>query len=198
MLDLTDIPGFLRLFAFKLAVVLDAFSRAPLAARVFFQEPTGRDVAKLLTRAARRFGPPRHSVSDQGVQFTSGPSRKALARLGVKHRYGAIGKTGSIAVIERFFRALKALAGVRQRPPLLRRDLESSLALALLYYLWLRPHQGLGGATPAELRLGSQHDRPAHPPPRGVPDLAVNVALDVEIRHLDAEGQLPYLVRKAA
>jgi hypothetical protein len=64
MLDLTEIPGFFRLFSFKLAIVLDVFSRAPLAARVFFQEPSGRDMARLLTRAARRFGPPRHSVSD--------------------------------------------------------------------------------------------------------------------------------------
>ena len=110
ILDLTEIPGFLRLFSFKLAVVLDAFSRAPLAARVFFQEPTGRDVAKLLGRAARRFGSPRHSVSDQGVQFTSGPFRNALAGLGIKHRYGAIGRTGSIALIERFFRSLKTIA----------------------------------------------------------------------------------------
>ena len=72
MLDLTEIPGFLRLFSFKLAVVLDAFSRAPLAARVFYQEPSGRDIAMLLARTARRFGRPRHSVSDQGAQFTSG------------------------------------------------------------------------------------------------------------------------------
>jgi transposase InsO family protein len=198
MLDLTEIPGLLRLFSFKLVLVLDVFSRAPLAARVFYQEPTGRDMAKLLARTARRFGPPRHSVSDQGAQFKSGPFRKALARLGIRHRYGAIGKTGSIAIIERFFRTLKAIAGARLRPPLLRRDLESRLALAFLYYLWLRPHQGLGGATPAERRLGSLSGRPALPPPRAAPGQAVDVALDVEIRHLDPEQRLPYLVRKAA
>jgi transposase InsO family protein len=140
-------PGFLRLSSFKLAVVLDVFSRAPLAARVFFQEPSGRDIAKLLTRTARRFGPPRHSVSDQGAQLKSEPFRTALARLGIKHRYGAIGRTGSIAIIERFFRTLKTITGFRWRPPLLRRALENRLSLAFRYYLWLRPHQGLAGPT---------------------------------------------------
>ncbi len=149
MLDLTEVPGFLRLFSFKLAVILDAFSRAPLAARVFYQEPSGRDMAKLLAHAVRRSGPPRHSVSDHGAQFTSTSFHKALARHGIKHRYGAIGKTGSIALIERFFRTLKALSVLRARPPLLRRDLERQTASAFLHYVWLRPHQGLGGATPA-------------------------------------------------
>jgi transposase InsO family protein len=104
MLDLTEIPGFLRLFCFKLVVVLDVFSRMPLAARVFFAEPSGRDVARLFAAAARRFGPPRHAVSDHGVHFTSRAFRRTLARLGVRHRYGAIGRTGSIAIFERFFR----------------------------------------------------------------------------------------------
>ncbi len=198
MLDLTEIPGFLRLFSFKLAVVLDAFSRAPLAARVFFQEPTGRDLAKLLTCAARRFGSPRHSVSDQGVQFRSGPFRHALARLGIKHRYGAIGRTGSIALIERFFRTLKTIAGLHTRPPLLRPDLERRLALAFLYYLWLRPHQGLAGATPAEVHLGPKISPAAGPPPRGRPGEQLQVSLGVEIRHLDPEKRLPYLLSTAA
>jgi transposase InsO family protein len=189
MLDLTEIPGFLRLFSFKLAVVLDA--------RVSFQEPTGRDVAKLLGKAARRFGSPRHSVSDQGVQFTSGPFRNALARLGIKHRYGAIGRTGSIAVIERFFRTLKTIAGLHSRPPLLRRDLEHRLLLAFLYYLWLRPHQGLAGATPADVLLGRKVS-PAVPPPRGRPGEQSQVSLGFEPRHLDPEKHLPYLLSKAA
>jgi hypothetical protein len=71
MLDLTEIPGFLRLFSFKLALVLDVFSRMPLAAKVFLSEPGGPDIARVFVTAARRFGPPRHSVSDQGSQFTS-------------------------------------------------------------------------------------------------------------------------------
>jgi transposase InsO family protein len=199
MLDLTEIPGFLRLFSFKLALILDVFSRMPLAAKVFYAEPSGRDIARLFATAARRFGPPRHSVSDQGPQFTSLAFRHALARRGIRHRYGALGKSGSIALLERFFRTLKTIAETRPRPPLLRTDLERRLAVAFDYYVWLRPHHGLGGATPAEVFLGR---RPAHldavPPPRGQPGQHVELTPPIEIRYLDAEHRLPYLVRQAA
>ncbi len=200
MLDLTEIPGFLRLFCFKLVVVLDVFSRMPLAARVFFAEPSGRDIARLFAATARRFGSPRHSVSDQGVQFTSRVLKRTLARLGVRHRYGAIGRAGSIATIERFFRTLKSVTRLRVKSPLLRADLERRLALAFDYYVWSRPHQGLAGATPAETYLGR---RPAHldavPPPRGRPGESAGVPPPpFEIRYLDLEHRLPYLVRKAA
>jgi transposase InsO family protein len=198
MLDLTEIPGFLRLFSFKLAVVLDVFSRAPLAARVFFQEPSGRDIAKLLTRTARSFGPPRRSVSDQGAQLKSDAFRDALARLGIKQRYGAIGRTGSIAIIERFFRTLKTTARLCWRPPFLRRDLEHRLALAFRYYLWLRPHQRLAGATPGEIYLGRKPAPAAVPLPRGRPGERHAVSVVPEVRYLDPDRRLPDLVRKAA
>ncbi len=200
MLDLTEIPGFLRLFCFKLVVVLDVFSRMPLAARVFFAEPSGREVARLFGATARRFGPPRHSVSDQGAQFTSRAFKRALVRLGVRHRYGAIGRSGSIAIIERFFRALKTIARLRSKPPLLRGDLERRLSLAFDYYAWLRPHQGLAGATPVEVY---RRKKPVHlealAPPRGRRGEGTGIPPPpFEIRYLDPEHHLPYIARKAA
>ena len=74
MIDITEIPGFLRLFSFKLAVVFDAFSRAPLSARVFLREPSGRQTARLLRRAAQTRNPPRHLVTDQGAHFARVPA----------------------------------------------------------------------------------------------------------------------------
>jgi transposase InsO family protein len=154
----------------------------------------------LVHRRRTRFGPPRHSVSDQGAQFTSKAFKRARARLGVRHRYGAIGRAGSIAVIERFFRTLKTIARLRARPPLLRSDLERRLTLAFDYYAWLRPHQGLAGATPAEVHIGS---RAAHldaiTPPRGRPGEWSGIPPPpFELRYLDPDNRLPYLVRKAA
>jgi transposase InsO family protein len=199
MLDLTEIPGFLRLFSFKLAVVFDAFSRLPLAATVFYAEPSGRDIARLFLSAARRFGPPRDCVSDQGPQFTADVFRKTVRRQGVRHRYGALGRSGSIALIERFFRTLKAIAQTRERPPLLRSDLDRRLDVAFRYYAFFRPHHGLAGGTPAERFLAQ---RPAHldavPPPRGRPGEHVALSPPFGIRYLDGEHHLPYLVRKAA
>jgi hypothetical protein len=156
-------------------------------------------MARLLTRTAHHFGPPRHSVSDQGAQLRSEPFRKALARLGIKHRYGAIGRTGSIALIERFSRTVKTIARLHWRPPLLRRDLERRLATAFLYYVWFRPHQGLAGATPGEIYFGPKANRPGIPLPRGRPGERPPVTLLVpEIRYPAPDGSLPYLVSRAA
>ncbi len=200
MMDITEIPGLLRLFSFKLAIVFDVFSRTPLAARVFLFEPTGPAIARLFTAAARRFGAPPHFVSDRGSQFTSEVFRRTLAHYGVQGRYGAIGRTGSIALVERFFRTLKTTADLRRRPPLLPSDLTDRLRLTLEYYVWLRPHAGLDGATPGERLLGL---RPAHldavPPPRGRPGQNVQTTLPFKLRHLGPAGQLlPYLHRTAA
>jgi hypothetical protein len=94
---------------------------------------------------------------------------------------------------------LKALGTFRTRPPLLRDDLEARLVPTFEYYLWLRSHRGLAGATPAESMLGL---RPAHldaaPPPRGRPGEAVEASLPFELRYLGPDRSLPYLLRKAA
>jgi transposase InsO family protein/DNA-binding transcriptional regulator YiaG len=199
MIDITEIPGFLRLFSFKLAVVFDAFSRAPLSARVFLREPSGRQTAQLLRHAVLDRNPPRHLVTDQGAQFTSQVFRRMVRTLAIRHRYGAIGRTGSIALIERFFGTLKTTACLRSRPALLRADLERRLGLVFAYYLWLRPHQSLGGATPGEIYLGQTRQRVAATPlPRGRPGEEVGLAPNLEVRYLDRERTLPHLVSRAA
>jgi transposase InsO family protein len=156
MINITEIPGFLKLFTFKLAVILDVFSRMPLAAQVFTKEPTAAEMASLLDHAVVKHSTPKHFVSDQGAQFTSGVFCNALQTRGIKQRFGAIGKTGSIAIIERFWRTLKDLARLRLafNLPLAPGDLAHRLQLSFSYYAHSKPHQGLHGATPAELYNG--------------------------------------------
>ena len=71
-------------------------------------------------------------------------------------------------------------------------------ALGLVHYARFRPHQGLGGATPAEIYFGQT---PAHlsaiPPPRGRPG-EVPMVLPFRIEYLDAERLLPVLAQQAA
>ena len=58
-------------------------------------------------RLARREDAPKYTVTDKGAQF----QEVYLAwceRHGVKPRFGAIGRHGSIALVERFIRSLKA------------------------------------------------------------------------------------------
>jgi transposase InsO family protein/DNA-binding XRE family transcriptional regulator len=190
MVDLTDVKGMFGLVTFKVGVVFDAFSRMPLSARVFMKEPSSAEIARFVSRAATKRGQPAHFVSDRGACFTGGVFRRALERLGVKQRFGAIGKKGSIALIERLWRTLKDTLGLRLLRPLVAEDLMERIEMGLVHYAHFRPHQGLGGATPAEIYF----DRtPAHlsaiPPPRGRPDEGL-MDSPFRVEYLDAERLL--------
>jgi transposase InsO family protein len=194
MADLTDIPSLFRLFCSKLAVVFDVFSRFPLAARVFPQEPSGTQLAELFREAVERFGPPKHFVSDRGPQFTSESFRDMIQEHPVAHRFGALGKVGSIALIERLWKSAKSLLGLRLLPPLTQCELERRVNLALFYYAYLRPHQALDGATPAEVffALPPAHKAAVSPPrarSREGPTRA-----PFRVGYLDQERFLPVLL----
>ena len=122
--------------------------------------------------------------------------------LNTRQRFGAIGQYGSIAIIERFWRSLKELLAVKLWPPLSKAHLEARLELTLGYYAALRPHQGLGGATPGEVYLGEQPAATvAVPPPRkGTRDPTGDDSLPFDVVFLDVERRLPVLVptKKAA
>ena len=198
MTDLTEIPSLFRIFSFKLAVVIDVFSRMPLAAEVFVAEPGAEAMAALAQQAIRFHGTPRHFVSDQGSQFTAGLFRSGLRSFGIRQRFGAIGKTGSIAIVERFWRTLKDTLSFRSLKPLTRGDLERRLKAGLLHYAYLRPHQALAGATPAEVYFGIRPTRHvAVPPPRGRPGQR-SAGLGLVALHLDPERRLPVLIPMAA
>jgi putative transposase len=198
MMDLTEIPSLFRIFSFKLALVIDVFSRMPLAANVFLAEPGADAMAGLLQQAIRSNGTPRHFVSDQGAQFTAEAFRTGLTKLGIRQRFGAIGKTGSIAIVERLWRTLKETLSLRALRPLTRQDLERRLKTGLLHFAYMRPHQALAGATPAEVYFGI---RPAHlsavSPPRGMPSQR-SPGLGLVGVHLDPERRLPLLIHNAA
>ncbi len=101
MSDLTDVKGLFRLVTFKVAVVFDVFSRMPLSLRVFVKEPSASDMAAFVSRSARHHGRPAHFVSDRGQCFRGRFFLAVLRRLGIARRFGAVGRKGSIALIER-------------------------------------------------------------------------------------------------
>ena len=179
-----------------MVVVLDLYSRFPLAFGIFRCEPSADQVLEILDRAIRNHGRPRHFVSDQGAQFTAKVFRETLQALSIGQRFGAIGQYGSIAVIERFWRTLKELLGVRLWPPLSADHLEARVRLALEYYSSLRPHQGLGGATPAEVYFGIEPAAErAKPPPRKNQAASAGEEIPpLEVVFLDRERRMPVLV----
>ena len=170
-IDITEVPGLFGLWRFKLAVVLDGFSRFPLAARVFLQEPTAQSILRLFEIDVERFAVPRHLVTDQGSQFIAKEFLDRVKELGVLHRFGAIGKTVSIALIERLWRTLKQCLALVAFKPLVLDELHQRLTLGLAHYAFRRPHQGLAGATRRSLlragsRFPSRHPTPSRTPRR--------------------------------
>ena len=105
----------------------------------------------MLERVAAEHGPPKYLVTDQGVQFQH-DYRAWCRRRGVRPRFGAVGKHGSIALVERFILSLKseAFADLGMVPE----DEPAMRARMAAYRVWFnehRPHRALGGATPAEV-----------------------------------------------
>ena len=144
-------------FCAWLVVVLDHYSRAVVGWKLFDKQPTAEEVARVLDAARRASGvTPKYIVSDQGVQFRDHYKRWCETR-GVLPRFGAIGEHGSIAVLERFFRSLKTEM-LRKLPwvPLAMNKLAAEVTAYVGWYHEHRPHQGLGGVTPLELRTGTR------------------------------------------
>jgi len=170
MMDVSEVKQLLGP-SLQMAAVFDAFSRVPLALQVFDAKPTARDMAGLLKRAVRAFGPASYLITDLGTEFTGGAFRKPARRLGIHQRFASKDSLKATARLERFWLTLKEAAGLRSLwLPLDRQDLERRVERTLLFYLCFRPHEGLRGATPAEAFLGLH---PAHlaavEPPRGRP-----------------------------
>ena len=138
--------------------VVDHFSRAVVVAEVFRHEPDSAETRVLLQRAIGVAGrAPKYIITDRGTQFRE-RYRRWCADRGIRPRFGAIGKKGSIAVIERFWRSLKdecfRFVGVPLALPVMR----GRLADYVRWYNEERPHQTLRGATPAE-RLAKRKPR---------------------------------------
>jgi hypothetical protein len=143
--------------------------------------------------------PPPVELGEFGVDLRGiGVFETTLGRLGVLHRFGAVGKHGSIALIEGFWLTLKiALRRIPFMKPLLWEDLDQALHYSLIHYAVDRPHQALDGATPLEVYTAR---RPAHRaamhPPRGKLGQFLGRP-PFRIAHLDPERRFPILVKAA-
>jgi transposase InsO family protein len=155
-------------FCWWVAIVLDHYSRRMLGITVFFKQPTSQQVRQFLGSVIARIGtPPKYLVTDSGGQFTAPAFKTWCRRHGIRQRKGAIGRHGSIAVLERFIRTLKE-SGIRLLPvvSLLRRSFQRELHSYRRWYNQERPHTTLAGATPEEVYFTR---RPACRAPRFEP-----------------------------
>ena len=75
---------------------------------MFTKMPTSTEICRFLDRATKRTGArPKHIVTDKGCQFFCETFKKWCRKRRVRPRFGAVGKQGSVAVIERFNRSMK-------------------------------------------------------------------------------------------
>jgi transposase InsO family protein len=152
-----------RPFCWWVAVVNDHFSRTVVGHAEFRQQPTAGEVVRVLGRAARNVGrAPKYLISDRGGQFQD-EYRGWCRRRGVKPRFGATGRHGSIAIVERFVRTLKDEGLRRILVPLGRTAMQAEVEAFIGWYNAFRPHESLRGATPNEI---CRRVRPARDGPR--------------------------------
>jgi transposase InsO family protein len=155
-------------FCWWLAVAIDHYSRRVMGSAVYRALPSSASVRRFLEAAFQEAGAiPHDLISDQGIQFTARAFRRWCHRHGIRHRFGALGKYGSLAVMERGIRTFKNECTRRLSiVPYRLAAFDQEQALYCSWYNSLRPHSWLRGATPDE---NYHRRRPAIRAPRFEP-----------------------------
>jgi putative transposase len=140
-------------------LAIDHFSRKVVACCPL-EGPNAGWVVEAVEQAFLRQGAPKHIITDQEGVFIGDVFRDLLIRWHIKHRLGAVGKHGSIAVTERailtlqheWLRRVPVIRGLHHLSPLLR-DFA-------VYYNGYRGHTKLGGAVPSMIHRSEQWAKP--------------------------------------
>lgn len=187
-------------------VVLDHYSRRIMGFGIFRKEPKSVEVRNCLGQAMAAMGTsPRHLISDKGSQFWPCSGYKRWCRQHkIRPRFGAIGKHGSIAVIERAQRSLKEALRWTFIPTR-RNNMHTEMTILLGWYNQHRPHMALAGKTPDEVYFDKfpNKRRPRMEPrpgwPRGSPCARPQALVagkpgarfDIEVEHVGGHAHLP-------
>jgi transposase InsO family protein len=148
-------------------VVIDHFSRRVVGFAVFKKKPTSLEIRSFLDRVFRKACKmPRHIIIDRDKIFDCRAFKKWCKWKGIRPRYGAVGKYGSVSVIERFIRSMKSEGTRRILIPLRTDAMRLEIACYIDWYNQHRPHSGLQGRTPCEVYKGKH---PANQQPRFEP-----------------------------
>ncbi len=201
-------------FCWWVTLAVDHCSRRVMGFEAFRCQPSAEDARRFLVRLIRAAGQqPRHLVTDQGSQFVARSFRRWCRRRGIRQRFGAIGKYGSLAVIERCIKSLKEECARRLAVvPLRVGDFEKELALYFSWYNSNRPHGWLGAITPDERyhrrRPAARSPRvePRARWPRRAPCASPHALIrgqpgalvELNLRFLDGHPHLPIVTLKRA
>ncbi len=89
--------------------------------------------------------------SGQGTQFIDQRFGRWCRRRGIHQRFGAVGKYGSIAVVERLIRTMKNEGTRKILVPFSHSEFRRELSLFVDWYNCHRPHATLDARTPKEI-----------------------------------------------
>ncbi len=149
------------------AIVVDHASRLVVGFAVFKGQPTSAQVASFPSRAIRKIGAtPKYIIADKGTQFFCASFTDWCQATGTRPRYGAVGKHGSIAIIERFIRSMKSECTRKIIVPFRLNAMRHEVACYATWFNEHRPHTALAGRTPLEVYTGLP---PANEAPRFEP-----------------------------
>lgn len=194
--------------------VVDHYSRRSMGFAVFTSEPSSEEITSALDRIWLKEGVrPKHLIVDQGPMFNCEHFEETWRQArDILPRFGAVGKHGSIAVVERFHRTAKELLRLITIPE--EQSLfEMEISAIIRWYNEHRPHETLGGKTPNEVYFSrpAANEQPRLEPrprwPRGSPCAKPQVGIDgepgdpivLEIDCLDGRRHLPIIrARRAA
>jgi len=182
-------------FCWWMGCVVDNYSRAVVGFALFKKKPTSIEFQQFLARAFKKAGAiPKHIISDKDSIF--GPKFKAWCKQkknNINLRYGAVGKHGSIVIIERFFRSIKQQWLRTIMIPLQLSDMRNSITTYIRWYNHYRPHQGLNGAIPIDLYSPDKSKKaPKQYDPRGRPDMKLKLI----VTYFEGHKQLPIVELK--
>jgi putative transposase len=200
-------------FCWWIAVVVDHFSRRVMGFAVFENPPSSVAIRAFLGRAIRQTGiVPRHMITDQGTQFTDERFGRWCRRKGIRQRFGAVGKYGSLAVVERLIRTIKDECTRRLIIPYRREEFRRELSLFIVWYNGHRPHTWLDFRTPDEIYFEkpaaccAPRFEPRRRWPRGSPCARPHVEVrgrrgarfELQVSHLAGRKHLPIVELKRA
>jgi len=202
-------------FCWWVAVVIDHFSRRVMGIRVFKYPPSSDDMTDFLDKIIDNTGKkPKYIISDKGCQFHSPRNaknphkhhyRKWCRKMGILPRYGAVGKYGSIAIIERFMKTLKNECTRKITIPMNIYQMQHELVLFVIWYNIHRPHSAflkhqnkcepMGAMTPDEVFNGLRS-----PPCRswGFRHNSEIPKITIEISYFEGRRHLPIIEIKDA
>jgi transposase InsO family protein len=147
------------LWPIHVLVAVDHFSRKVVCVAPL-EGPNAGWIIEALEQAMQKHGAPKHMISDQASVFTGDAFAELLDQWNIKPRFGAVGKSGSIAVTERVIKTLK-YEWLKHVP--LIKGFDHLTLLCTEFESWYnswRPHMTLEGLRPDDFYYDHKPEMP--------------------------------------